>query len=79
MVLGRVLIAKTSYRDVMQVLHDLFDYPISLGTVAGIVDDAGDRVAPLNVAYDLSAIRESVADEIFHRHQSILTTVDINS
>ena len=78
-VLGLVLIAKASYRDVMQFLHDLFDYPISLGTVAGIVDDAGDRAVPVNAAYDLSAIRESVADEVFHRHQPILTTVDINS
>ena len=40
-VLGLVLIAKASYRDVMQFLHDLFDYPISLGTVAGIVDGCG--------------------------------------
>ncbi len=27
-VLGLVLIAKASYRDVMQFLHNLFDYPI---------------------------------------------------
>ena len=78
-VLGLVLIAKASYRDVMQFLHDLFDYPISLGTVAGIVDDAADRAAPVNAAYELSGIRESAADEIFHRHQPILTTIDIPS
>ena len=79
MVLGLVLIAKASYRDVMQFLHDLFDYPISLGTVAGIVDDAGNRAVPVNAAYELSGIRESAADEIFHRHQPILTTIDIPS
>jgi len=78
-VLGLVLIAKASYRDVMQFLHDLFDYPISLGTVAGIVDDAGDRAAPVNAGYDLSGIRESTADEVFHRHQPILAAVDIPS
>ena len=58
-VLGLVLIAKASYRDVMQFLHDLFDYPIAIGTVANIVDSAGDRAALVNAAYDLSAIRES--------------------
>jgi hypothetical protein len=78
-VLALVLIAKASYRDAMQFLHDIFDYPISIGTVASIVDGACDRAAPVNAAYDLSAIRESAADEVFHRHQPILTTVDINS
>jgi hypothetical protein len=78
-VLGLVLIAKASYRDVIQFLHDLFDYPISLGTVAGIVDDAGDRAAPINAAHDLRTIRDSAADEVFHRHQPILTAVDIPS
>ena len=29
----------------MQFLLDVFDYPISIGTVAGIVDSAGDRAA----------------------------------
>ena len=29
--------------------------------------------------YELSGIRESAADEIFHRHQPILTTIDIPS
>ena len=70
---------KASYRDVMQFLHDLFDYPISLGTVAGIVDGAGDRAATVNAAYDLSGIQECTADEVFHRHQPILTAVDIPS
>ncbi|MCP4206377.1 MAG: hypothetical protein GY767_04935, partial [Shimia sp.] len=72
-VLGLVLIAKASYRDAMQFLHDLFDYSISLGAVAGIVDDASDRAASVNAAYELSAIRESAADEMFHRQQPILT------
>jgi hypothetical protein len=78
-VLGLVLICKASYRDAMQFLHDVFDYPISIGTVAGIVDSAGDRAARINAAYDLGSIRESSADEVFHRNQPILAAVDIDS
>ena len=78
-VLALMLIAKASYRDAIQFFRDIFDYPISIGTVASIVDGAGDCAASINAAYDLSSIRESAADEVFHRNQPILATVDINS
>ena len=47
--------------------------------MVGIVEDASDRAAPVNAAHDLSGIRESTADEVLHRHQPILTAVDIPS
>ena len=47
--------------------------------MVGIVEDASDRAAPVNAGYDLSGIRESTADEVFHRHQPILAAVDIPS
>ncbi len=78
-VLCLILICKASYRDVIQFFHDIFDYPISIGTVASIVESAGDCAASINAAYDLSSIRESAADEVFHRNQPILATVDIKS
>jgi hypothetical protein len=78
-VLSLVLICKASYRDAIQFFRDIFDHPISLGTVASIVDGAGDCAASMNAAYDLSSIRESAADEVFHRNQPLLATVDINS
>ena len=74
-----VLIVKASYRDVVQFLDDLFDFPISLGTVAGIVDQASLDAANINAQYDLSAVHQSCADEVFHRREPILTTVDIPS
>ena len=34
LVLGLVLISYSSYRGVVELLRDLFDYPISIGTVS---------------------------------------------
>jgi hypothetical protein len=78
-VLCLILICKASYRDVIQFFYDIFDYPISIGTVAIIVESAGDCAVSINSSYDLSSIRESAADEVFHRNQPILATMDINS
>ena len=79
MVLGLVLICKASYRDVIQWLHDIMGYSISIGNVAGIVDTASYRAAMINVSYDLRVIHDSAADEAFHRHHPILAVVDIDS
>src|ERR1700688_4528377 len=38
-----------------------------------------DKAAALNTAYELSPIRSSAADEVFHRNQPILSVVDIES
>ena len=78
-VLALVLICKSSYRDVIQFIHDIFDYPISLGQIAGLVEAASSRATSINEAYDLSQIKNSAADECFHRNKPILTVVDIPS
>ena len=74
--LGSAPMAKTSYRGANQFLHDRSNYPISLGTAASVVDDASDRAAPVNAACELSGIRQSAADSVFHCHQPILITID---
>ena len=78
-VLALILICKSSYRDVIQFLQDVFDLPISLGNVAKIVDIASHHAESINRSYDLAPIRQSASDEVFHRNKPILTTVDINS
>ena len=42
-VLTLVVICKSSYRDVIQFIHDVFDYPMSLGQIASLVEAASIR------------------------------------
>ena len=58
----------------MSFLKSIFDYPVALGSVFNILD-----AAALNTAYELSPIRSSAADEVFHRNRPILSVVDIES
>ena len=78
-VLALILICKSSYRDVMQFIHDIFDLPVSLGNVAKIVDIASHRAESINRSYDLAPVRQSASDEVFHRNKPILAAVDVNS
>jgi len=79
MVVGLFCISGSSYRGVMFFLESIFDYPISLGSVFNILDAAADKAASVNGAYELSSIKSSAADEVFHRNQPILSIVDIES
>jgi hypothetical protein len=72
-------ICNSGYRGIMSFLKNVFDYPVALGSVFNILDAAADSAAELNEAYDLSLIRCSAADEVFHRNQPILSVVDIES
>src|SRR6202047_35205 len=79
MVVGLFCICNSSYRGIMSFLKSIFDYPVALGSVFNILDAAADKAAALNTAYELSPIRSSAADEVFHRNQPILSVVDIES
>jgi len=48
LVRGLVLICHSSFRGVVAFLRDLFDYPLSLGTVANMVDAAVGRARRCN-------------------------------
>lgn len=63
--LGLVLICPSSLRGVVEILGDLFDYPLSLGTVANMVQQAVAPARQHNQAQDLSGIRVGAHDEIF--------------
>jgi hypothetical protein len=79
MVVGLFCICNSSYRGIMSFLKSIFDYPVALGSVFNILDAAADKAAALNTAYELSPIRSSAADEVFHRNRPILSVVDIES
>jgi hypothetical protein len=77
--LGLVLICHCSYRGVVELCRDLFDYSLSLGTVHNFVQ----RVVPLarrrNDAYDLQRVRLGAHDEIFQGDVPVLVGVDVAS
>ena len=79
LVLALVLICHSSYRGVVELLRDLFDYRISLGTVHNIVHSPVAHARRINQQYDLSSIRIGLLDEIFQAHDPVLVGVDAQS
>ena len=79
LVLGLVLVCHSSYRGVVELLGDLFDYPISSGTVSNIVHRAVPQAERMNLQYDLSDIAVGAHDEIFQANKPVLVGVDTRS
>ena len=79
LILGLILICHSSYRGVVELLRDLFDLPISVGTIHNRLQSAADKAATINLAQDLSAIRVGLHDEIFQGSQPVLVGVDASS
>ena len=71
-VLGLVLICHSSFRGVVEFLRALFDYSLSLGSVANIVAAAGGRARAHNEGQDLSGVRVGAHDEIYQAEQPVL-------
>jgi len=78
-VLGLVLICHSSFRGVVEFLKDLFDFPLSLGTVANIVQAAVAPARAINEAQTLSAIAVGAHDEIYQSRQPVLVGVCAHS
>jgi hypothetical protein len=79
LILGLVFINHSSTRGVVELLGDVFDYPISLGTVHNIVHSPVPDAERINQQYDLSTIRIGLLDEIFQADDPILVGVDATS
>ena len=79
LVLGLVLICHSSYRGVAELLRDLFDYPLSLGTIHHIVHGAFPAARARNDSHDLSGVRIGVPDEIFQAGTPVLVGCDAQS
>lgn len=76
LILGLVLICHSSLRGVVELLRDLFDYNISLGTVCSTVQAAVAPARACNQREDLSRIRVGNHDEIFQTGQPVLVGAD---
>ena len=79
LVLALVLICHSSFRGVVELLGDVFDYPISLGTVHNIVHSVVAQAQRINQQYDLSTINIGLHDEIFQASDPVLVGVDATS
>jgi hypothetical protein len=79
LVLGLVLTCHSSTRGVVELLRDVFDCPISLGTVHNIVHSAVPQARGINQQYDLSTIPIGLLDEIFQAGDPVLVGVDAAS
>jgi hypothetical protein len=75
-VLGSVLIGHSSYRAVVEMLRDLFDWPISLGTVHNIVASAVEPARAISHGCSLGGVRIGAHDEIFQAGHPVLVGVD---
>ena len=79
LILGLVLICHCSYRGVVELFRDLFDTPISIGTVHNRLQATAERAIELNQLQDLSGIAVGLQDEIFHADKPVLVGVDAAS
>ncbi len=59
-ILGLVLICHSSYRGVVELLRDLFDTPISIGTVHNRLEAVAVQATAINQAQELSEVRQSL-------------------
>ena len=78
-VLGLTLICHSSIRGVGELFRDVFDYPISVGTIHSILSDAVEQARSHNGWQDLSGVRIGARDEIFQSRQPVLVGVDVDS
>ena len=76
LVLGLVLTCHSSTRGVVELLRDVFDFRISLGTMHNIVHSAVAQAQRINPQYDLSIIVIGLRDEIFQAGDPVLVGVD---
>lgn len=79
LILALILICHCSYRGVVELLRDLFDYSISIGTVRKQVEEAVQKARKINQSEDLSPIEVGLLDEIFQGISPVLAGVDARS
>ncbi|MBV8884975.1 MAG: hypothetical protein JO235_13410 [Chroococcidiopsidaceae cyanobacterium CP_BM_RX_35] len=79
LILALVLICHCSYRGVVELLRDLFDLPISVGTIHNRLQVAAFQAAAINQSQDLSNVRVGLHDEIYQGGRPVLVGVDARS
>ena len=78
-VLALLLICRSSYRGVVELLRDLFGWKISPAQVHNIARVAMANARPFNEKADLSKVDIGAHDEIFQKHLPVLVGIDVPS
>ena len=76
LILALILICHSSYRGVIEVLRDLFDYRISIASIHNLVYSHAELAKEINEKQDLSSIKIDLKDEIFQGSRPVLTGID---
>jgi len=79
LVLGLTLICHSSVRGVCELLQDLFDHPLSTGTVHNILHQAVAAARKVNAQQDLARVRIGALAEIFQAGRPVLVGADVAS
>jgi hypothetical protein len=79
LVLGLTLLCHSSLRGVTEILNDLFDCPLSLGSVHNILAQAVARARHVTDQQDLAPVRLGAHDEIFQAGRPVLVGADVAS
>ena len=79
LILALILTCHCSYRGVIELLRDLFDYSLSIGTIHNRVVEATEKARKINQTQDLSSIKVPLLDELFQGSRPVLTGVDSDS
>jgi hypothetical protein len=79
LILALVLIGHSPYRAVVELLRDLFDWNVSLGTVHNVVHSAVEPARAISRGCDLAGVRIGAHDEIFQAGHPVLVGIDTAS
>jgi hypothetical protein len=79
LVLGLTLICHSSVRGVTELLADLFDYPLSVGSVHNILHQAVRTAGQHNARQPLAPVRIGALDELFQAGKPVLVGADVAS
>ena len=79
LILALILICHCSYRGVVELLRDLFDYSLSIGRIHNRIKEATEKARQINQNQDLSSIDVALLDELFQGSRPVLTGVDAHS
>ena len=79
LILSLILICHSSFRGVVELLRDLFDFHTSVGTIHNRLEAASESAAIINQSQDLSQVEIGLHDEIFHGSKPVLVGIDAAS
>jgi hypothetical protein len=78
-VITQVLVCHCSFRGVIEVLRDLFDTKMSIGTVYNIIRSACSLAEEYQKQEDLSQVKVGLHDEIFQAGKPVLAGIEADS